>query len=102
VLFIGTQYSNLYTAVDTPAEAAWRLLSIVLVAACHVDIRNVLSQKGDTKCVTFRRWGPSHVNVEIFLNEMAGGKQLSMKRRGACSVSEVSIGVRSRYGYMSS
>jgi hypothetical protein len=23
VLFIGTQYSNLYTAVDTPAEAAW-------------------------------------------------------------------------------
>jgi hypothetical protein len=22
-LFIGTQYSNLYTAVDTPAEAAW-------------------------------------------------------------------------------
>jgi len=23
VLFIGTQYSNLYTAVDTPAKAAW-------------------------------------------------------------------------------
>jgi hypothetical protein len=23
VLFIGTQFSNLYTAVDTPAEAAW-------------------------------------------------------------------------------
>ncbi len=23
VLFIGTRYSNLYTAVDTPAEAAW-------------------------------------------------------------------------------
>ena len=23
VLFISTQYSNLYTAVDTPAEAAW-------------------------------------------------------------------------------
>jgi hypothetical protein len=23
VLFIGTQYSNLYTTVDTPAEAAW-------------------------------------------------------------------------------
>jgi hypothetical protein len=23
VLFIGSQYSNLYTAVDTPAEAAW-------------------------------------------------------------------------------
>ncbi len=23
MLFIGTQYSNLYTAVDTPAEAAW-------------------------------------------------------------------------------
>jgi hypothetical protein len=23
VLFIGTQYSNLYTAMDTPAEAAW-------------------------------------------------------------------------------
>jgi hypothetical protein len=25
VLFIGTQYSNLYTAVDTPDEAAWLL-----------------------------------------------------------------------------
>jgi len=24
--FIGTQYSNLYTAVDTPAEAAWTAL----------------------------------------------------------------------------
>ena len=23
VLFIGTQFSNLYTAADTPAEAAW-------------------------------------------------------------------------------
>ncbi len=23
VLFIGTQFSNLYAAVDTPAEAAW-------------------------------------------------------------------------------
>ena len=23
LLFIGTHYSNLYTAVDTPAEAAW-------------------------------------------------------------------------------
>jgi hypothetical protein len=23
VLFIGTQFSNLYTAVDTPAKAAW-------------------------------------------------------------------------------
>ncbi len=23
VLFIGNQFSNLYTAVDTPAEAAW-------------------------------------------------------------------------------
>jgi hypothetical protein len=23
MLFIGTRYSNLYTAVDTPAEAAW-------------------------------------------------------------------------------
>jgi len=25
VLFIGTRFSNLYTAVDTPAEAAWRV-----------------------------------------------------------------------------
>ena len=23
MLFIGTRFSNLYTAVDTPAEAAW-------------------------------------------------------------------------------
>jgi hypothetical protein len=26
-MLIGTQYSNLYTAVDTPAEAAWFVLS---------------------------------------------------------------------------
>jgi hypothetical protein len=29
VLFIGTQYSNLYTAVDTPAEAEWLCVCVV-------------------------------------------------------------------------
>jgi hypothetical protein len=37
VLFIGTQYSSLYTAVDTPAEAAW--MNEVDVSATKMPVR---------------------------------------------------------------
>jgi hypothetical protein len=35
-LFIGTQFSNLYTAVDTPAKAAWLCVWCLCVSMCTV------------------------------------------------------------------
>ncbi len=35
VLFIGSQFSNLYTTVDTPAEAAWNDFTLHFLA--HVN-----------------------------------------------------------------
>ena len=51
VLFIGTRFSNLYTAVDTPAEAAWlckssRVFSIPTLAC--VLMHNEMHARAET------------------------------------------------------
>jgi len=47
VLFIGTRFSNLYTAVDTPAEAAWLCKSSRVFSIPTLESFNLFMDAGD-------------------------------------------------------
>jgi hypothetical protein len=51
VLFIGTQYSNLYTAVDTPAEAVWNQNQNITKTSSSSSSGLILNWKISRACI---------------------------------------------------
>jgi hypothetical protein len=87
VLFIGTQYRNLYTAVDTPAEAAWFTseglrMQPPAVPGTSVYRRSKWGRKprgNDRQTVTTGALGPSIVSLNT--NKSSSSSSSSSKKK---------------------